>query len=114
MWKSVIPPVDEAVFSGELGRFFASNIKEGLRPGYEGWQDDDLAFVSAWGFEPSDISVPLLLWQGKHDKMVPYAHGQWLAEHIKGVVARLSPDDGHLTLFERRVPETHAWLLNRF
>jgi pimeloyl-ACP methyl ester carboxylesterase len=114
MWKSLIPPVDEAVFSGRLGQFLASNMKEGLRSGYEGWRDDDLAFVSDWGFKPSAISVPLLLWQGKHDKMVPYAHGQWLAEHINGVDARLSPDDGHLTLFERRVTETHVWLLKHF
>ena len=114
MWKSLIPPVDEAVFSGKLGQFLASNMKKALLHGYEGWKDDDLAFVSDWGFKPSDISVPLLLWQGKNDKMVPYAHGQWLAEHIRGVDARLSPDDGHLTLFERRVPETHVWLLKRF
>ncbi len=112
--KSLIPPVDEAALSGGLGRFLVSNMGEGLRAGYEGWREDDLAFVSDWGFRLSDIAVPLLLWQGKHDKMVPYAHGEWLARHIGGVEAHLSSEDGHLTLFERRVPETHAWLVRHF
>jgi pimeloyl-ACP methyl ester carboxylesterase len=114
LWKSLLSPVDKAALAGKLGPFLASNLKKGLRPGYEGHKDDDLAFVSDWGFKPSDISVSLLLWQGRHDRMVPFAHGQWLAEHIRGVDARLSPDDGHLTLFERHVPETHAWLLKHF
>ena len=112
--ESIISPVDRSALLGKLRPFLVANMQEGLRPGFHGWEDDDLAFVSAWGFSPSDVSVPVLLWQGRHDRMVPYAHGQWLAEHIRGVDARLSPDDGHLTLLEQRVPETHAWLLEHF
>ena len=114
MWESLIPPVDREVMAGRLGTFLASNIKDALRLGVEGWKEDDLAFVGDWGFRLSDISVPLLLMQGSHDKMVPFAHGRWLAERIRGVEARLTADDGHLTLFERRVPEAHAWLLKHF
>ena len=86
----------------------------GPLPGYEGWKEDDLELISGWGFKPSEASTPLLLWQGREDKMVPFAHGVWLSKHIPGVEARLSPEDGHLTLLERRVPETHAWLLKHF
>jgi len=111
--ESLLPQVDKAVLSGEIGRYLALNMKEGLRTGHEGWKEDDLAFISGWGFSPSDVKAPLLLLQGKHDKMVPYAHGEWLAENIHGAEARLSEDDGHLTLYER-VGEAHGWLLKHF
>jgi pimeloyl-ACP methyl ester carboxylesterase len=114
MFETLLPPVDKAVLSGELGDFLVTNTKEGIRPGHEGWKEDDLAFVSDWGFKPADVTAPLLLWQGREDKMVPFTHGRWLAEHIPRAEARLSQEDGHLTLFQRRVPETHAWLLGHF
>ena len=44
---------------------------------------------------------------------MPPAHVEWLAAHIPGVDARMTPDDGHLTVFANRVPEVHAWLLER-
>jgi pimeloyl-ACP methyl ester carboxylesterase len=111
IFETLLPPVDKAALSGGLGLYLLESTKEGLRRSHEGWKEDDLAFVSDWGFRPEDISVPLLLWQGSEDKMVPFAHGLWLSKHIPKVEARLSHEDGHLTLLQRRVPETHAWLL---
>lgn len=63
---------------------------EGLAPGSQGWWDDACAHVRAWGFELSDISVPVLLLHGRQDKFVPFSHGQWLAAHIPGAEAWLS------------------------
>jgi pimeloyl-ACP methyl ester carboxylesterase len=106
---SLISPVDAAVLGGELDKFLASSMKDGLEPGSQGWWDDN-CMLRPWGFDVADIAVPVLLLQGKHDKFVPFGHGEWLAAHIPGVEARLLEGDGHLTLLENRVPEVHAWL----
>lgn len=49
----------------------------------------------------------------RHDRFVPFAHGQWLASRIPDVDARLSDDDGHLTLTINHLDEVHEWLLDR-
>lgn len=107
--KSLLSPADAAVLQGELAEFLASSNKDGLAPGSQGWWDDN-CLLQPWGFELSDIAVPVLLLHGKHDKFVPFGHGEWLAAHIPGVEARLSDNDGHLTLVQNRVPEVHEWL----
>jgi len=112
--RSLLTDVDAAVLTGELGEYLAGNMRDAVRPGVEGWRDDDLAFDRPWGFSVEDIGVPVLLWHGEHDLFVPISHGRWLAERIPGVDARLSAADGHLTLMQRRVPEVHDWLLERF
>ena len=64
----------------DFGEDLVAGYAEGLRTGVDGWLDDDLAFVKPWGFEPSQLSVPVFVWQGSEDLMVPIAHGQWLLE----------------------------------
>ena len=102
--------VDAAEIRGPIAATLLAQIRAGCATGADGWIDDDLAYVRPWGFDVADITVPVQLCQGRHDAMVPYAHGQWLAAHIPGVDARLSDDDGHLTLVTQRVPDVHRWL----
>ena len=85
-------------------------ILDGLAPGIDGWLDDDLAFVKPWGFDVAAIDVPVSIWQGGDDLMVPGAHGRWLAAHVAGAEARLLPEEGHLTLFANRIGDIQAWL----
>jgi pimeloyl-ACP methyl ester carboxylesterase len=108
----LLTPTDAAVLTGELADYLASSIRDGLAPGSQGWWDDN-CIIDRWGFDVADISIPVLLMQGKQDKFVPFGHGEWLAAHIPGVEARLLDNDGHLTLIEHRVPEVHAWLADR-
>jgi pimeloyl-ACP methyl ester carboxylesterase len=109
---TLLTPTDAAVLTGELAKFLTSSMQDGLAPGAQGWWEDT-CMILPWGFDLAEISVPVLLLHGKHDMFVPFGHGEWLAAHIPGVEARLSEDDGHLTLFQYRVPEVHAWLSER-
>lgn len=94
----LVPSVDREALTGEFAEWLAAAARRSVSHGIEGWLDDDVAFVSPWGFDLVDISRPVAIWQGLHDRMVPYAHGEWLAEHIPTAVAHLNADDGHLSL----------------
>ena len=109
--QTILSPVDREVFSGALAEHIVGGMHAGLAPGPEGWIEDDLAFVADWGFCVEDIRAPVLLMQGEQDLMVPADHGRWLAGRIDGVDAHVLPDEGHLTIIQRRMPEILDWLL---
>jgi pimeloyl-ACP methyl ester carboxylesterase len=111
--SSLLSPVDAAAVTGEFAEYLVESGRAGLEPGADGWWDEDLAFISPWGFELSSIRTPVLLRHGRQDRFVPFSHGEWLAAHIPGVDARLTDDDGHATLTARHLDELHDWLLER-
>jgi pimeloyl-ACP methyl ester carboxylesterase len=94
----VVDEVDRGSLTGEFAEWTALAFREGLRESYWGWFDDDMAFVHPWGFDLNTMRVPVHIWQGRHDRMVPYAHGEWLARHVLTAVPHLFDDHGHLTL----------------
>ena len=95
---TLLPDVDRAVLTGEFGEDMAASLREAVRAGVDGWLDDDLAFASPWGFSLDEISVPVMIWQGSADLMVPFAHGQWLASQLPGASVHLEEGEGHLSV----------------
>ena len=105
--------VDANALTGELAEFLLDATRRGLEPGIDGWFDDDLAFLAPWGFDLSDMQVPVAVWQGEQDHMVPPDHGRWLGSHVAHAEASIFPDEGHLTLAVSRIGDVHAWLRHR-
>jgi pimeloyl-ACP methyl ester carboxylesterase len=96
--RSLVSNVDEASISEEFGDFLAKSFRRAFANGPWGWYDDDLAFVAPWGFDLASIRAPVSIWQGRHDLMVPFAHGEWLVEHIPTARPQLRLEHGHLSL----------------
>lgn len=94
----LLSDVDRAALTGEFADALAASFRDAVSAGVAGWRDDDLAFAGPWGFEVTNISVPVAVWQGAEDRMVPFSHGRWLAANIKGAHARMLDDEGHLSL----------------
>ena len=102
--------VDKAALTGEFGEFTAESFRAAVSSGAEGWLEDDLAFVNYWGFELSAIQVPVALWQGSEDLMVPPAHGRWLATNMPRARTHFVDGEGHISLL-RHADEVLADLL---
>src|ERR1035437_9446575 len=75
----LLSEADNAVISGEFAEYLAASFRAAVATGTAGWRDDDLAFVRDWGFPLSGggngAGVPITIWQGGQDRMVPYAPG---------------------------------------
>src|SRR6478609_2414051 len=92
---------DLAALTGPLADYIAALAREAVRAGVDGWVDDDLAFCEPWAFDLASISVPVAVWQGGEDLMVPRSHGEWLAAHVPGARPRLLDGVGHVSLVAR-------------
>jgi pimeloyl-ACP methyl ester carboxylesterase len=97
----LIGDADKAVIEGEFADQLASVMRSSMAVSFDGWIDDDLAFVRPWGFKLSEISKPVFIWQGDDDFMVPHAHSKWLAKHIPGSQLKFVPGHGHISLVEK-------------
>ena len=84
---------------------------EANRQAGEGWIDDDLALVRPWGFELESIAVPVRLWHGEADILIPPAHSRRLARRIPAAELVLVPGAGHW--LDADHPDMLAWLAAR-
>jgi pimeloyl-ACP methyl ester carboxylesterase len=94
----LLSEVDQRALTGEFAEYLAASSRYAVSAGIAGWREDDLAFVADWGFRLDNLRIPVAIWQGDQDRMVPEAHGRWLAAHVAGAEAHLLPGEGHLSL----------------
>lgn len=109
---SLMGDADASVLTGEYAEFMATGLRRAVSNGIAGWRDDDLALVSPWGFDLEAIHTPVAVWQGGEDRVVPMAHGAWLAGHVPGARSHLLPAEGHLSLATTRLGDVLDGLLS--
>lgn len=100
----LVDDVDRATARGPFASYLAALGHEAFREGHWGYFDDDFAFLGAWGFHVADIRGRVHVWQGAHDRMVPFAHGQWLAANCGNACPHLFAEHGHLSLVVEQFP----------
>jgi pimeloyl-ACP methyl ester carboxylesterase len=72
----------------------------------------DLTLItSPWGFDPTNIALPLALWHGTEDRIVPFAATRAVAARVPHADLRLLPGEGHYYVFERW-REILDWLMH--
>lgn len=109
----LVSQIDKDVLRGGFADEMAAEMRRALANGFDGWIDDDLAFVKPWGFDLAALDVPVTIWQGDRDLMVPSAHGTWLAASIPRAVAKPALGHGHISLVTTYRKEIVRELLER-
>ena len=101
---------DQAVLAEPVlrGRMIA-NSAELYRQGGRGMYDEALVLARRWGFDLAELRVPVHIWHGALDAVIPLSMASYLARSIPGARVTLYPDDGHHLLY-RRWPEILAAL----
>jgi pimeloyl-ACP methyl ester carboxylesterase len=97
----LVTEVDAAFITGDFAEYLSRVFHRAGAQGVVGVRDDGMQIVAPWGFDVDSITVPVAVWQGRHDAMVPFSHGEWLAANVAGAKAHLFDDEGHLSLFSQ-------------
>lgn len=106
--REMFTPEDWAELSGTWS-WFDSVVRPALSEGPGGLIDDDLAYVTPWGFDCARILQPVLLVHGAQDRVVPCAHSEWLARSCRSARLWQRPDDGHISVLNSAASAL-AWL----
>lgn len=70
-----------------------------MQQGWDWVADDYSSYLKPWGFDPRDVNVPVVIWQGGVDKNVPIQHGKWLATNMPNTRLEIREDESHLGIF---------------
>ena len=115
LFGGLLSDVDKKALEDPQAReALATACAHGFVEGNGGFLDDDHAFFAPWGFDPKQISVPVVIWYGDHDLMVPPTHGTWLVENLPTAIKVHKPSEGHVSLVTNHAIELEGALQRAF
>ena len=85
-------------------------VTEAFRHGVWGYVDDSLCLIRPWGFDVTEIRVPIRILYGLTDVLVPRQHGEWLAHNVPNAEGVIDEHGGHLADPDL-VGERFGWLV---
>jgi len=107
----VLPENDRAIL-GSVGfqSMFIDDLWQGSRDRFRAQSHDVSAFGTNWGFSPRGITVPIKLWHGTEDKLVPLSHAEHLVSLIPRAEIEAFDGEGHFAGYARS-PDVLDWLM---
>ena len=114
-----LPRVDRAIFTApNLIKIFAADNYFAFFQGIEGVSQDAMIYAQNWGFNVEDIppTIPMIIWHGIPDSIVPVEMGQYMMKTISHAQSRLFPHDNHFSTASNNiadlVPQIYTWFEN--
>jgi pimeloyl-ACP methyl ester carboxylesterase len=95
------PPADGAVLDRpEVAGALITGVQEAFREDSRGAADELDLFIRPWGFALEEIAVPVHLWHGGRDTLVPSIAAERLARSIPDCRVEIIRDGGHYLIYD--------------
>lgn len=95
--RLILPPQDCAALGDPaLRRIFVADAMRAGRRWFGGPLYDATLFARSWGFSLAEVRVPVRMWHGDADRMVPLAHAEHLRRLLPDAVLSVRPGEGHI------------------
>lgn len=78
-----------------------ANAAEMYRQGNGGVYDEAICLARPFGFPIGGVTVPVRIWHGVRDQVVPVGMGRYLERNIRTAVATYYPREGHHFVYQR-------------
>ena len=94
-----VPPADRAALADPAFRsMLLESTVQALQQSGAGAVRELTLLARPWGFDLQRISVPVQLWQGLADNIVPPHMARYMEERLPHCECRYLPDEGHFSL----------------
>jgi pimeloyl-ACP methyl ester carboxylesterase len=91
-------PVNGALTNQEVRKIYEKMFAEAFFQAERGVAYDFMLEARAWGFSLHDTQMPVFVWHGEADKLVPVEQGRIIAKAIPVAHAKFFPNEGHTLL----------------
>ncbi len=85
----------------ETGAMFREDVQQAFRAGSSGVLNEIQVLMQPWGFDLCEIKIPVQVWHGTEDSIVPISMAKYLMEHLRNAEAHFIPAGGHFIALEQ-------------
>jgi pimeloyl-ACP methyl ester carboxylesterase len=98
---------------GEFRAILAASMREAFRNGPRGVATDLTLLSRPWNFELRELRVPVHIWHGGKDRVVPMSMGLFLEQALPDCQVTCVPEHGHYSLVHDYAEQILSHLIRR-
>ncbi len=97
-----LPASDQALLkSPEITRMLQEDVQQAFRAGSGGVLTEIQVLMEPWGFAPGAIKIPVDVWHGTDDNIVPISMAKYLLGQLVDARSYFIPAGGHFIALEK-------------
>jgi pimeloyl-ACP methyl ester carboxylesterase len=105
LFTGLSAPDQAAMAQADLQKVLQGMVEGAFQSGTRGVAWDWKLEALPWGFPLEEVRMPVALWHGEQDHLVPVEHGRYMARALPRCQARFVPDEGHVSLIANHFEE---------